>query len=233
MSSQKILIDPMIPHYKRVKSAISSRKGGLASRIKDPRSKFRAPTEANDAPIELKPIENSRQEDQSMPDIYKEAEKEGMKQAMQETIRDKSRNTYKFYGLMNKSEKVVHKIKNIVPLLPGEIIIDTSKVTFIHRPFFFSERIHAISIKDVTDVYVETAPFFATLNIVDANFVENVVKLNWFWKKDAEKARRIITGLMETSKEQVDLKNIEDDALAEKLEEIGKARATKTSVSGA
>lgn len=230
MATQKILIDPMVPHY-IVNDSSTNSKGGKASRNTSITTKEEA--EEQDT-VELAPIEDPKDEAENhMPDILKQAEKDGTKQAMQEVVRENRRNTFKFYGLMNKSEKVIHKIKNIVPFLHGEVIIDTAKVTFIHRPFFFSERIHAISVKDITDVYVETAPFFATLNVVDANFAENIVTLNWFWKKDAEKARRIITGLMATSKEQVDLKNVEEDDLDEKLEKIGNLNGTRTSVSAA
>lgn len=236
--SGQILIDPMIPHYQRVVKAISQ-KGGKASKLASSLITGTRP-KPDDEPEKPETVEltavrenNEALQNDEMQDLMKEAEKDGVKQAMQETVRENRRNTFKFYGLINKSEKVVHKIKNIVPLLPGEVIIDTAKVTFVHRPFFFSERIHAISVKDITDVYVETAPFFGTLNVVDANFAENIVKLNWFRKKDAEKARRIITGLMAVSKEEVDLKNVEEDDLDEKLEEIGKIRETKTSVSKA
>jgi len=236
--SGQILIDPMIPHYQRVVRAISQ-KGGKATRLAaslmNPKQTLKQEEQYPQEAIELQALNqaNDRINSDQMSDYLKDAEKEGIQQAMRETVRENRRNTFKFYGLINKSEKIVHKIKNIVPLLPGEIIIDTSKITFIHRPFFFSERIHAISVKDITDVYVETAPFFGTLNVVDANFAENVVKLNWFRKRDAEKARRIITGLMAVSKENVDLKNVEEDDLDDKLEEIGKIRETKTSVSKA
>ena len=240
MSGQKTLIDPMVTHY-IVEDSETISKGGKSSRnasdkavttIEDGSSPLDNPELET---IELKAVKNAdeRIESDPMREILKEAEKEGIQDAMRATVKEHRQNTFKFFGLLNKSEKMVARFKNIVPFFRGEVVIDTAKITFIHRPFFFSERIHSISVKDISDVYVDTAPFFGTLNVVDVNFTENLVSLNWFWKRDAEKARRIITGLMAASKEQVDLKNIEDDALDEKLEEIGKLRGVSTSVSKA
>jgi hypothetical protein len=236
MSAQKIHIDPMIPHY-QVKTYESSSKGGKAS-YSNLNSSLTVKNDEIENPeseaIEAKRVKNSFNPSESeMPDYIKEAEKEGVKEAMKETVKDQKKNTFKFFGLLNKSEKLVYRIKNIIPVFTGEVVIDTAKITVINRPFFFSERIHSISIKDISDVFIDTAPFFGTLNIVDTNFAETTIKQKWFWKKDAEKARRIITGLMAAAKEEVDLKNIDDDGLDEKLEEIGRLRGSVTSVSKA
>lgn len=162
-----------------------------------------------------------------------EAKTEGSRDAVKETTKEEAKNQQKLDELLEKTTKVIYKAKNIIPILTDELVIDTVKVSVIHRLFFFSERIHSVSIRDITDVYIETVPFFATINIVDKDFIENKVRIAWISKKNAERARRIITGLMQASKEQIDLKIIEDDKLAEKLEEIGKIRETVTSVSNA
>lgn len=234
----------MVPHYDQEDKSSDSEtisKGGKSSRNKSDtalevvENKSTTTDNTGDETIELKAVKNADEqiENDPLPNYLKEAQKDGIKEAMKESVREHRKNTFKFFGLLNKSEKMVARFKNIVPLLPGEVVIDTAKITFIHRPFFFSERIHSISVKDISDVYVETAPIFATLHIVDVNFTENLISLNWFWKKDAEKARRIITGLMAASKEQVDLKTVDDDGLDEKLEEIGRLRGVNTSVSKA
>lgn len=169
----------------------------------------------------------------------KTAVDEGIEEAIKETVKQKRRNTFKFYGLLNKSEGVILRIRNIIPIFTGEIVIDTAKVTLIHRPFFFSERIHSISVKDISDVYIETVPFLATIYIVDTGFADvtapenTTVKIRWLWKRDAERARRIITGLMESVKEEVDLKNLDEEGLFERLEEIGKVREAHTTVTEA
>jgi hypothetical protein len=164
---------------------------------------------------------------------FDEVRKDALKEATKETIRLQRQNTKKLNDLIHKSENVLLKVRNIIPIFTDEIVIETSKITVIKRPFFFSEKIHSISVKDITDVYIETAPFFANINIIDANFSETSIRISWFLKKNAEKARRIITGLMESAKEGIDLKHLSDHKLGEKLEEVGKVRETKTSVSSA
>lgn len=171
------------------------------------------------------------------PEPTEKDKKEATYAAVKDEAKAETQNQQKLDGLLENSKSVLFATKNIIPLLRDEIIIDTGKVTIIYRPFFFSEKIHSVSIQDITDIYIETAPFFATIKIIDRDFVDNneqmrtPISVRYVWKSNAEKARRIITGLMTASKEGIDLKAISDDDLAKKLEEIGKVKETKTSVS--
>ncbi len=160
-------------------------------------------------------------EDNTKEDAHNELKKENIKEKE------------KLEGLLKKAEKVLFKAKNIIPILPSEIIIDTAKVTIIHRSFFFSERIHSVAVADISDVFIDTVPLIASINIVDEGFVENIVKVSWLPKRDAERARRIITGLMEAKKEKIDIKVVEDNDLTNKLEQIGNVKETVTSVTKA
>lgn len=136
----------------------------------------------------------------------------------------------KFEELVDTTTNVLYRLSNIIPFLNSEIVIDASKITIIQRPFFFSERIQTIAIKDLVDVYIDTVPFLATMNLKDGNFVNKALQIKWIWKGDAEKARRIITGLMQAMKQEVYLKMIHDDDFLNKVEEIGRIRNTVTSV---
>lgn len=167
---------------------------------------------------------------QEGPRLKHQALMEAKRDAKKETNREKKQAILRLRELSDTSDSVLCNVRSVIPILCDEVVVDTTKVTFIHRPFFFSERIHSVSIKNILDVYIDTAPFFATLNLVDAGFVENVVRIKWLWKKDAEKARRIITGLREASKESIDLKKIGGN-MSNELEEIGKVRKINTSVS--
>jgi hypothetical protein len=44
-------------------------------------------------------------------------------------------------------------------------------------------RLHTISIEDISDIFIETTPFYASLKIVDKDFVENSVEVQ-FLKKE-------------------------------------------------
>lgn len=155
------------------------------------------------------------------------AAEEGAIEAVKEAMKLEFTNKQKFNELLNRSKKVLLKISNIIPLLTSDVIIDINKVDIIHRFFFFSGRNHSIAIKDITDVFTETIPFLGTLNIVDEGFAENTVRVRWLKKKEAEKARRIITGLMEARKEEVDITKLDDKNLASKFEELGKIREAR------
>lgn len=164
---------------------------------------------------------------------YKQKYKEGIEEALKETIKEQYKNHYKFYGLLNKTSRLIHRLKNIIPVFTTEILIEPTKLTIINRPFFFSEYIQSVEIGNIQRIWIETAPFFANLTILDNSPKENIIKITWIWKKDAEKARRIINGLIEAKKEEIDLTMINHDEVVEKLELIGKLHDTKTSVSGA
>lgn len=163
--------------------------------------------------------------------VAQQATQDGIKDAVQESVKSEAQNREKLNTLVENTETVLLRIGNIIPILKSEIVIDTSKVTVIHRPFFFSESINTIPIKNLTAIYIETSPFFATINMRDVNFAHNNFRVRWMLKGKAEKARRIMTGLMQATKEGIDLKSLRDDGVAEKLEEIGKIRETTTSAS--
>ena len=159
---------------------------------------------------------------------------EALTEANKDIFKKQHSHEKKLNELVGKSSTILARIRNIIPIFTDEIIIDASKVTIINRPFFFSEHIQAISIKNINDIFIETVPFLATISIMDVGLPKShMIHVKWFWKKDAEKARRLITGLMETSKENVDLINLDGENLKEKLSELGKVRVAHTTVSGA
>lgn len=158
--------------------------------------------------------------------VEQKATAQGKTDAVKESAKSESQNQEKLDVLLTNTETVLLRIGNIFPILKSELIIDSSKVTIIHRPFFFTESIHTITIKNLTSIYIETVPFLATINLKDINYVQNNFRVRWILKGRAEKARRILIGLMQTAKEDIDLKSLTDDNLAEKLEEIGKIRET-------
>ena len=148
---------------------------------------------------------------------------EALTEANKDIFKKQHSHEKKLNELVGKSSTILARIRNIIPIFTDEIIIDASKVTIINRPFFFSEHIQAISIKNINDIFIETVPFLATISIMDVGLPKShMIHVKWFWKKDAEKARRLITGLMETSKENVDLINLDGENLKEKLSELTK-----------
>ncbi|OGK18934.1 hypothetical protein A2866_05020 [Candidatus Roizmanbacteria bacterium RIFCSPHIGHO2_01_FULL_39_8] len=137
----------------------------------------------------------------------------------------------KLYNLTNKSKEILLKIHSIFPfdLFPNTIVVDEVKVSVIYRFFFASEQIRDILIKDIRSVYVDSSIFFAALNI---SFVwprlikEKTTTINYLRKNDALRAKNIIEGLMITSYENVEIKDIEKTTLVKNVSTIGRTQGS-------
>lgn len=155
--------------------------------------------------------------------INQDAKTEVKKEHKKQDIKGKQ----KVEDLLDRSNKILLKVTTIFPfvLFPIDLVIDANKVDVVYRTFFFSEQIHSIFIKDITDVVVENAFWFGTLKIVDIGYTENSINIPWLWKEDAQKARRIIQGLVLAAKEGADLSPFQTQELAEKVESIGQVKS--------
>lgn len=131
----------------------------------------------------------------------------------------------KLNDLVEQSRNPLFTFQTAIPLnpFPDKVTIDINKVNIIYRYFFSSEHIHSVSIKDISDVLVETSWFFSTLKIIDVGFTENSIDVNYLKTNEAVKARKIIQGLIVANKSGVDLSKCDISDLIEKLEELGKA----------
>ncbi|RJQ25972.1 hypothetical protein C4577_04465 [Candidatus Parcubacteria bacterium] len=153
---------------------------------------------------------------------------QGIYEFLKEGTKKKEESTEKFQSLVDNSKKILFKTKAVFPFdfFPDELTIDFNKVNLIIRDFFGSGRVHSVFIKDISDVFVYKTPFFSTIEIVDVGFVENSIKMKFLKNKDAMRARRIIQGLIITSKQDIDLAvlGLEIPDIIKKLEELGKMK---------
>jgi len=138
-------------------------------------------------------------------------------------------NSERFEKLVAKSKRVLLRISAVFPfqLFPDHIILDESKVNIIHRQFFLIKQIQSIPIQHIQDVEVDTAIFFATLKILPMGFSvvgfdENWVKVEYLWRNDAIRARRIIEGLLIGIREGIDFSKVETKQFVQKIETLGK-----------
>lgn len=152
---------------------------------------------------------------------------ESQKEALKDAIKEQAKHEDKFNKLIARASKVLYKINTVFPFdfFPTIITIDPEKVTLKIKNFFNSSEIRSIHIKNISHIFVDTGPFFATLNIIDQSVLEdNVgkVQIPYIKKEEALRARRIIQGLIVANKEGVDLFKLTDNDLDKKLEEIGR-----------
>lgn len=105
-------------------------------------------------------------------------------------------------------------------LFPDTINIEEGRITIITRTFFLSSRVHSVDIKDVSNIFVNVAPFFAQLVLISKTFEENEIRINNLRKGEAVLARRIIEGLRIFENKQIDTSNYTVKELVNKLKEL-------------
>jgi hypothetical protein len=117
------------------------------------------------------------------------------------------------------------QIETVFPFrfFPCIVTLDRMKVTVIDQYFFFSKQIKTFLVKDIASVTVEDSWFFATFIMISVTPSPQKKIIPYLKKEDAYKLQRMIEGLLITNKENVDVLKIDDNSLAEKLEEIGRA----------
>lgn len=147
----------------------------------------------------------------------------GQDDAEVEVVKEHMKSEQKLDDLAHKSHNTLCHILAVFPFdfFPDELIVDLAKVSIIQNSFL-TRRVHSIFLKDVVDIFVDEGILFASLNIVDLGFTENVLMINYLDKTDAHHARRIIEGLVISVKQDIDLSKINPEHLHDRLNELGR-----------
>jgi len=126
-------------------------------------------------------------------------------------------------GLVRRSNRILVSIRSHkfpFDFFPDTINIEEGRVNIITRYFFYSSEVHSVDIKDITNIFIDTSPFFAELVIVSKTFTENEIGVKSLRKKEAIYARRIIEGLRVFESNKIDTSVYTKRELVSKLEEI-------------
>jgi hypothetical protein len=125
--------------------------------------------------------------------------------------------------LVKKSNRCIINISSLFPwtLLPNTIEVEESRVTFVFRQFFASQS-HSVNIKDISNVFIESSPFFATLRVVSRTFVQNDITIGHLDAKKAARVQMVIEGLRTFAEHNIDTSNYEVNELIAKIEEFHK-----------
>lgn len=127
--------------------------------------------------------------------------------------------------LVKKSNRILISIsthKFPVDLFPDTLNIEEGRVTVITRKFFSSSQVHSVDIKDISNIFINMAPFYAQLIIVSKTFTKNEIRIKNLWKGEAVFARRIIEGLRIFGSNQIDTSIYTRQDLITKLKELSK-----------
>ena len=130
-------------------------------------------------------------------------------------------------GLIRKSNRILASIsthKFPFDFFPDTINVEEGRVTVIVRNFFWSSRVYSVDIKNIANVLLSTAPFFAQLVIVSKTFTENEIRVNSLWIKEAIYMRRLIEGLRILYSNDIDTSVYTKRDLVRKLEELSSTK---------
>jgi hypothetical protein len=132
---------------------------------------------------------------------------------------------------VGSSNEVLAQAGTIFPftLFPDKVVIDRTQITIAHRSFFAVGDVTSIRIEDVLNVDAIVGPFFGSLKIYTRFFnTPKPYRINWLWRHDALRIKRILQGYLVASKKGVDCSVLETGELATMLDELGKGRAEQT-----
>lgn len=110
-------------------------------------------------------------------------------------------------GLVRKSNRILVTISSHrfpFDFFPDTLNIEEGRITVITRSFFLSSQVHSVDIKDISNIFINTAPFFAQLVIVSKTFAKNEIRIKYLRKDEAIYVRRIVEGLRSFEAKQID-----------------------------
>lgn len=127
--------------------------------------------------------------------------------------------------IARKSRQILFSTKTVFPFdfFPDTLTINANKIDVVQGNFFLSHQITSIPLKDIANVEIQTALFFATLRIINIRYPMNPTILNYLKKEDATRAKNIIDGLLVAVSQGADVASIEPEKLLPQIEEAGKS----------
>ncbi len=130
---------------------------------------------------------------------------------------DKVENKLKLDNIVKQSENPILKVGSFVPL-PAILSIYRDRVAITYRELFASDQIRLIDIKDLSEINVNTTPFFASLVMI--KFPNEKIEISYLKNHKALQAKRILMGLIDAIKRDVDVTKLDEEDI-EKIEKIG------------
>lgn len=135
----------------------------------------------------------------------------------------KTKETEKLDELVKESSEILYEVSAVFPfqLFPDKVIINTTKVTVVHKGLFF-KHIFPILIRDLNTVKVSRGILFASLSFEIKSFEENPEPVSFLWPDQAGKAESIILGLLSAVRaEGVDVSKVPLKKVKKSAEKIG------------
>ena len=129
------------------------------------------------------------------------------------------------YDMARKSMEVLFQTHTVFPFdfFPDTLTINANKIDVVATAFFGSHQTTSVPLRDIANVEIQTAPFFATLIITNIRYPMHPLTLHYLKKEDATKAKNIIDGLLVAMSQGADIAKIEPKKLIHQLEQVGES----------
>lgn len=166
----------------------------------------------------LKFMGDSVQESKKLSKFIKEA---GKNEHIKNQAEKKAFDRQKLNDLVKKSNRCIISLSSKFPwsLFPNTFEVEEGRINIITRQFMSSQS-HSVDIRDISNVFIESSYFFATLQIVSRTYIKNDIKINYLNKAEARQAKMIIEGLRTLKNNDIDTSNYEVSELVSKLGEL-------------
>lgn len=130
----------------------------------------------------------------------------------------------KLNDLVEIDSKPILVVYSVFPfdLFPTKIILDRSKLTIIYNNFL-TRYLQTILIPNVLNIVIEEAVILSNLLITDRLIPQETISVPNLSKRNAQRIRRLVQGLLIAQQKNVDVAKIDTNELLEKLEIIGKS----------
>jgi hypothetical protein len=129
---------------------------------------------------------------------------------------------------IKNSREILAKATTVFPftLFTDDITVDRSQVTIVHRTFLKLGDVTSIRIEDILNIEATVGPFFGSLKITTRYFNQSQDQqhylINWLWRHDALRIKRILHGYLIAVKQKIDCSPLETYELRQMLYTLSK-----------
>lgn len=166
--------------------------------------------------------------------VEKNSALEGEKEATKIQSKENEITKQKMENIIDRDDIELFRATSVFPfqLFPDTITIDTTKVTIIQKTMFATEAILSCTLKDLSDVEVQTAFTLATIyirympqsNSPGMNEPKEL-KITAIKRQDAMKAKKILRGVLVAKAEKINIATLSPEELKKVLERFGNSEA--------
>lgn len=139
-----------------------------------------------------------------------------------------TKNENRMGQLEQMTEERLFRASAVFPfdLFPNKIFVEQKQIIIIYSQFFFMHQEYHILIEDILMPIVEQGLFFATLRLEmgPGGYQQNPPPIKFLMKKDAQRIKKIIVGLLICHKEKIDLSEMTPAEVLKSVEEIGRTK---------